>query len=274
MIKMATVWDRTTGFLGDNLAAVLPLALLAIFLPTSMQDSFAAFDDTAMPGARLAVALLAIALTGIILWGHLAIAAMAIEGGGDRARPMALATRRLLPAIGVMIVAGLLALLLLIPSAIVAAAFGVDVRALATMPAGAMPEAAKLPLALCVLVTVPIALWALARVYLLLTPVIVAERRGIAAIGRAFALSRGLTWRIIGVILLYAVVSAIAQLAAKVVFGSVFELVAGGSGPLSLAKILTSIVSGAVSCAFTVVAAVFCAKLYRLTSDQDDLPLP
>ncbi len=137
-----------------------------------------------------------------------------------------------------------------------------------------MPAAAKLPFVLVTGLTLPVALWALARILALLVPVVVAERRGIRAFGRAFALSRGLAWRILGVILLYAIVSGVVQLAAKLGFGSIFELVVGGEGPLSLAKILTSIVSGAVSCAFAVLAAVFCAKLYLVTSGQDAPPLP
>src|SRR3546814_11182112 len=38
MVRMGTVWDRTTAFLGDRSAAVLAIAGPLIFLPTCLQE--------------------------------------------------------------------------------------------------------------------------------------------------------------------------------------------------------------------------------------------
>jgi hypothetical protein len=40
MVKMSTVWDRTAEFLSDNIGAIVPVALLAFFVPASIGGSF------------------------------------------------------------------------------------------------------------------------------------------------------------------------------------------------------------------------------------------
>jgi hypothetical protein len=281
MIRMATVWDRTSEFLADNLAKLLPLALLTMFLPNSVEQNLASVATTATPGLKAGLSIVTIALAALTLWGKLAITAIVVERPqpGNAAEPhttgaaTGIAGRRLLPAIGVLVLFGLIVLALLLPPLAVLALFRFDFATLGTLPQATISDAARVPFGIALLVVAPIAVWLMARVYVLLIPVVLAERRGAGAISRAFALSRGLVWRILGVLILYAIVAGIAELAAKSVFGTIFELVVGGEGPLSLAKILTSIVSGAVACAFTVLATVFCAKLYLATSGQDDLPL-
>ena len=39
MVNMGNVWDRTTEFLSDNLGAVVPIALLTIFVPQSISGA-------------------------------------------------------------------------------------------------------------------------------------------------------------------------------------------------------------------------------------------
>jgi hypothetical protein len=95
-----------------------------------------------------------------------------------------------------------------------------------------------------------------------LSGLILSERRGAGAIPRAFRLTRGLTWKLVGVVILYAIVSIVAQWAAQGVFGSVLALIAGGEGPVTLAGVLTGAIVAAVQTAFTVLAAAFTAKLY------------
>ncbi|CAN5343582.1 hypothetical protein BH09PSE4_BH09PSE4_16920 [soil metagenome] len=277
MVKMGTVWDRTTEFLGDNLAALMPIALLTIFLPTSVQQNLTIVVATATPGTKAALSLVMVVLWLLMLWGQLAITAMAIDSGPASIEPRpsasSVATRRLLPAIGVLLITGLIMVLLAIPALGVLAAYGFDFSTLSTTPHPSLPDAAKLPFSIAVLITFPVMIWLMARVYVVLTPVVVAEQRGIGAISRSFSLTKGLVLRIVGVMILYGIVAGVAQLAAKTVFGSVFELVAGGEGTMSLATILTSIVVGAVSAAFTVLATVFCAKLYLAASGQEDTSL-
>jgi ABC-type spermidine/putrescine transport system permease subunit II len=67
--------------------------------------------------------------------------------------------------------------------------------------------------------------------------------------------------------LLYIIVSFVSQKAAQFVFGTVFGLVFGSDGTVSLSAVLTSILVAVVASAFSVLAAAFTAKLYRALRD-------
>src|SRR3546814_5010707 len=80
-----------------------------------------------------------------------------------------------------------------------------------------------------------------------LNSVVVAERRGVGAIRRAFGLTRGLALRIVGVVILFFVVWGVSAMAATTVLGSIFQLAFGGEGAITLATVLTGVVGGAVT---------------------------
>src|SRR5690606_37536284 len=104
-----------------------------------------------------------------------------------------------------------------------------------------IPPAAGIPVALYILVLVPLLLWLFARLSVT-TPVVVGEARMLGAIPRSWALTRGHALKIVGVFLLYLVVSLVAVGAAQGVFGSILELVVGGEGRVSLATVLTAVI--------------------------------
>lgn len=258
---MSGVWDRTAEFLSDNLSALLPIALILIFVPTSIEGSLAglAQDRSAL---AVGVQLVGVALAIVTLLGQLSIMALAMDPARGRdAWRTGLA--RLPQAVLVLIVVLLILALLALPVVLVLAGFGYDFSA---RMAGQMPEvppAAIGIIALYCLMLLPIGLWISARLALV-SPTIVAEGIGIGALGRSIELTRGNALAIIGVILLYAIVSIVAVLAAQTVFGSIFVLIAGNEGGgMSIAAVLTSIVVATVQTAFTVIAAAFLAQLYR-----------
>ena len=264
-VKIGEVWDRTTEFVGDSLPLLLPIALVSLLIPTSLMGSLADLQVSGSALVRAALGLLQIAFALLSLWGQLAIAALAIDPPlGSRVRSVALA--RLPAAIGVY----------LIPFILVALIFGVQWVTLmiyggfdvAQISAGEMdvrqinlPPGVGQTVAVLFLVELAVVLFVLARL-LPLTGVIVAERRGLGAYARAFRLTRGMTWKLLGVILLYAVVAWVSSLAATTVFGSILRLVAPGEGSVTVAGVLTAIAAAAVQAVFTVLAAAFCAKLY------------
>lgn len=270
MVKMGTVWDRTAEFLSDNIGTVLPVALLAFFVPASIEGNFEAAMTGAGTGlvAVLRVAQLAFAI--LSLWGTLTITAMALDMGGEDGAAR-IAQRRLPAAIVVWLVLLLAAFVLALPVLAILVIGGVDLEALA---AGSIPEISPTTatiVAFYTLALVLVLLWASARL-IVSTPVIVREGRWLSAIPQSWRLTGGSTLRIIGVILLYVLVSWVAQLAANTVFGSIFALVAGGGGEgVSLAGILTSIVTAGVQTAFLVLMAAFEAKLYLALTAQAGL---
>jgi hypothetical protein len=268
MVRIGDVWDRTTEFLSDQLRAILPIAVLAVLVPTSITNSLSDLQQSGPAGTRALLGVLSLVFGLLSLWAQLAIASLAIDGVGARR-----ATERFLPAVGVFLLLGLafalVAAVLIVPTMLIG---GFDFSQLrlgqTSMQPLSLPAGYRLGLVLAALLLFVLFI-ALAARLAPLTAVILNERRGVGAIGRAFGLTRGLTWKLIGVIILFAIVSTVSQWAAQAVFGSVLALIAGGEGPVTLAKVLTGAIIAAVQTAFTVIAAAFTAKLYLASVARD-----
>lgn len=261
MVKMGDVWDRTAEFLSDNIAAILPVALLAFFVPASISGNFAAAREGAGLGLEAGLLLAQLALAILSVWGTIAITVMALDDAGSEG--VGRTALRRLPAALVLAVTGfVVAIVALLPIPLVLGANGVDMTALAEGRDAAMGSGPATFVALYVLALAAIGIWLMARL-IVVNPVLVREGRWLSAYTQSWKLTRGVTWRIIGVILLFALVAWVSWLAAQTVFGSVFALVAGEMDDgVSLAGVLTSIVVAAVQTAFMVLGAAFVAKLY------------
>lgn len=258
MVSIGDVWDRTTEFVSDHLRNVLPIAILAILIPATISANSAAIGTADSPALRAGIAALGLGASLLSLWGQLAITSLAIDGVGARR-----ATQRLGPAIGVFLLLGL-GIAAIVLAAYIAAALigGVDLSQVRwSAQAPQMPPGIGWGFGLTMLIVLAALIAILVRLAPL-TAVIVAERRGAGAIARAFRLTHGLAWKLLGVVLLYAVVSIVSQWAATAVFGSVLSLIIGGEGPFSIARVVTSVIAAAVQTAFSVLAAAFAAKLY------------
>ena len=261
MVRMGDVWDRTTDFLGEHLSAVLPIVLLGIFVPLSVGNSLSELWLTAGSSAKVALTVGFVVIYLAVFWAYLALTAMAIDPAlARRAGPVGLG--RLPAGVGAYLILALVILALTIPLGVLLAASGIDVDALGRgEPMGPVAPGIGWALLIYLLLLFAAVVAATARLATM-GAVVVAERRGAGAVVRAFRMTRGLTWKLIGVAILYGVVSNICAMAAKTVFGTVLRLFAGGEGALSVATVVTGIVVAAVSAAFTTLAAVFCAKLY------------
>ncbi len=261
MTKMGTVWDRTAEFLSDNLGAILPVALLAFFVPASIEGSFQAAKASAGPGLVLSLYLVQLAFGILSIWGSLTITAMALDMAEARGAG-AIGRARLLPAllVSLALFAGMFVISLPVPIALQLA--GYDMMALARGELTSLSTEMAGGIALYMLAALALILWLGARLFVT-NAVIVREKRMFSALRQSWKLTRGKTLAIIGVILLYVLVSWVSILAANMVFGSIFTLVAGGAADgISLAGVLTSIVVAAVQTGFTVLAPAFSAKLY------------
>lgn len=261
MVSMGSVWDRTAEFLSDNLGTLLPIALLAIFVPTTISANLSGLQPTASPAAASWLGLGVFLLALVSFWGQLAVTVLAIDPalGRDATK---LATRRFPAALLVAIVMLVVALLAVIPIGVMLAVAGVDLTGLegGTMPT--VPDSVALWVTLYGLVITALAIWVFARLAVVV-PAIVGDRLAIGAFARSWKLTHGVALKIVGVLVLYAIVSIVANLAATTAFGAVMYLVAGrGEDGLSLASVLTTIVGGTVSTAFTVLGTAFLAKLY------------
>ena len=268
MATIGDVWDSTTDVLAGRSREIVPIALGALLLPALVSAALggaAAGPVTGTATAAGAVGAVVAVVTGTIaLWGRLAITAVALDPTTDSKQARAQATRRLLPMIGVLLVLAAAGIVLLMPLVVVLIGAGLDYPTLAatgrvrvpTMSGGAMWFVRLYSLALVVL-----ALWVVARIKLLAASVVLAEGRVIGAIGRAAALTRGMTWRLIGVVVLYYVVLGVVVLATSWVAATVFRLALGPDSQGTVA-FLAGAFGAAVGAALDTTAQVFAARLY------------
>lgn len=263
MVKMGTVWDRTVEFISDNLGVLTPLALITLFVPLSAMQSLTPLVKQASAGGGLGLSILLLVLSLIAVVGGLAVIALALDIATDARSAIRTGLARMPAVLLNSVLLALLFCLLILPAVFIIQASGVQPSALRTDPS-LFPASALVYLLLVGIV----GLWLAARLALM-GSVVVGERRWVGAIGRSFRLTKGVALKIVGVILLYFIVSQVAGLAAKTVFGSILSLVAGNEDVVNVATVLTSIIVSAVATAFQVLAAVFLAKLYLALRAED-----
>lgn len=266
MVKIGTVWESAVEAVRGRAGMILPIAVLAIFLPAVLQAGVAAYSPATTPSAGLMNGLLSMALGALGIWGGLAIMAIVSHPSVTTADATGLATARLLPAVGVALVLGALLGLLLLPILAVLAASGVDFTALGTAGGGARPLAGGAATFVLIygLLMLGLILWLGTRL-VLLNPVILHERIGLRAIRRSFDLTRGMAGRLFGALLLFLIVLLVATSAAQLVAGLVARLALGADG-VATATFLAAVVAAIVSTIFTVLAYAFVARLYAMLS--------
>lgn len=265
MVSMGTVWDRATEFLSDNLAAIFPLALFAIFIPSAISQSVAPLGVLGVTVA-FEIQIVKIVLAVLSLWGQIALMALALDANAGRGSAIATANRRLLPIIGILLILAVGVAALLLPFAIALIVAGFDFQAAMTGGKPELPQGVYGFLVPYLLFVVGGGMWLWARL-VLVTPTMIIERRGIGVFARSFKLTRPVQWKIVGVLILYVIVVFVSWLAAEFVFGSVFGLIAGGDRPVTVATVLTAIFVSIVLTGFSVLATAFTAKLYLAVRD-------
>jgi len=271
MAKMSIVWDRTTAFVGEHLGTLVPLALAAFVAPGVINSGVSAAAATASPGVRGMVGALVVLLSIVSFWGSLTVIALATGAGGlaDAGR---LAARRLPASLLVSIGIGIAAAVAMLPVPLILATRGYDLMAIAAGQGANIvvdPQTSSM-VALWVLVLVVAGLFLFTRL-LLVSTVVLREGVLFRAIGRSWALTRGHGWRILGLLLLFTLIGGIAQLAARMVFGSVFALLFGNAPGLTTAMVLTTIVTAIVQAVVVVLLAAFQGRLYVALTTSDSV---
>lgn len=261
MVRVGVVWDRTVAFIGDHAGALVPIALGTLVLPNALSGALEPVRAVAPLGTRALIGLVMIAAGLVTIWGQLAITALALEPVEARGGALGEGGRRLPAMVGVsltLLVAFVVVSLPLWILIYLAGMASMDMAGIQSVATGA----ARGRILIGVLVMALLLLWIGARLSVLM-PVVVAERRGLGAIPRAFALTRGLGLKMAAVILLYVVVLSIASYAAQTVFGTVLALLTGGAGSVTVASVLTALAVAVVAAIFAALASVFTAQLYR-----------
>jgi hypothetical protein len=245
------------------------IAALLIFLPAVVQDAVAAWAGRS-PAASGIGALVGLVAALLAIWGNLALVAAASDPVVDGQGALAIGARRLAPAIGLSVLVVVALALLSVPAVALLAASGLDPATLATGAASGAVVAAPGPLlgaGLYLLALLAATVWIGARLALF-WPVVVNERCGTGSFARSFALTRRLTWRIVGVSILFVVLLLVALSAAQLVATLVVRLLAGADGATA-AHFAGGVADAAVSAGGAAVSAAFVAQLYRVVSGRE-----
>ncbi len=269
-VKMTRVWDATTEFLNERASAVFAVAAGMIFAPALVSGVLERSVAPNTPGMA-AVQLIGIVLSLVTAAGALAITALAIRPmrAGEAA---GIGARRLLPFFGVSIAVLAVVFVAVIPVVAILIAGGVDLEALAAGSIAAPGMGTGMTFALLgyMVVAFVVAIWVSARLVVLL-PVIVAERRGLGAIGRAWHLTRGHALKIVGLLLLYGIVAAVLSGGIGAAVGAIGTLLGAGQPGLSVGAALVAVVLAVISTMLSVVQSAFTGKLYTALAPAGDL---
>lgn len=273
MVRIGTVWDSAVEAVRGRAGMIAPIAAFALFLPSVIQTAITSFwarpwGVAPSVGGSLTIMLVSIGLMLLTLWGALAITAITNDPSVTGADAGRRASARLLPLVGVTVALAVAFGLLIVPLAVLFVAAGVDVAAMATP--GYRPElggGAVVAMLLYMLLLLGLFIWLVARL-LPLVPVVLHERLGLGAIGRAFRLTRGAGAKLVGVFILYVVVLGVATFAVQSVVGLIFRLILGADN-IATAQFLGGVAGAVVSTVFSVLSYAFVSRLYAAESGRD-----
>ena len=269
-VRIGTVWDSTQQVLAGRAGIMVPFAAIGFVLPGALQLVLA----PPVPGQpQVGVAAFAVMVVSVLLgiWAQLAIMALATHPATTSGEASRAGFRRMWPVLGVALAIGfvfaLVALVMIVALGLSHYNFAAALAANgdpSKMPS--MSGGLALFLLLYGLIVLVGSLWLVARL-MLVYAVVLNERRGLGAIRRSLALTRGLTWRLIGVFLLFGVVTLVATLAVQSVTGAVFRLMLGADQAMTAVR-LAALLGSVVSAGFMTLAYVFIARLYVATAGE------
>ena len=270
-VRIGSVWDSTQQVLAGRASMLVPFAAIGFVLPAMLQVLLVPQTSMAQMSASASATGVLVGLIAIVLgiWAQLAIMALATHPATTSAEASRAGVRRLLPLLGVAFAMGLIIVLVVFVPLVVLGLSGFDfTRAVAAQGNPALmpplPSGAALFIGLYALTLVVLGFWLMARL-MLTYAVVLNERRGLGAIRRSIALTRGMTWRLIGITILFSIVFFVAAAAVQGVAGLIFRLILGADR-ITWVLALTGLVGSIVTAGFMTMAYVFIARLYVATA--------
>jgi|KBSMisStaDraftv2_1062788.scaffolds.fasta_scaffold183846_2 hypothetical protein len=252
-VSFTEVWDQTRAFVAKEVALLAPVALTCFALPLMIWSMIMPEAiDPAHPPAPGPWVVAPIPLMLIQLVGWLALVSLVLRPAISVKEAMQHALRKLPAALAVVLV-------LLGIGSVMAVALAI-VTGVVSVFSGAGKEGAQrlfivlMIVALLIVTTRLIVLWPN-----------VADGQGgpIRTVQRTLRLTKGDGWRLLGLLLLAAVVSAILSLTAEMAGGSVLLLLGRMVGNDALGRSLALALNAIVVGLWQMVTVVYVAFLYR-----------
>jgi hypothetical protein len=254
-LSITTAWNETVDFLKGNFGALFTVALAFIALPSVAMQALgpaqAAAGEAPEPGLWLLFFPIVIVLSIV---GTLAISALALRRENVVGAAIALGFRRFLPMLGASLLLGLAALIIAVPLVLLTGIDPEKLRSPSPETAGSVLLFACLFVILFLVIAVRL---------LLMSPVAAAERAGpVGIIRRSWELTKGHFWKLLGFVLLLAIVLMVVAAAVGAVGGILVAIVAGKPEPGSIAALLMLLIAGLVNAAWAAVFTSMIARIY------------
>jgi hypothetical protein len=268
MISMGKVWDRAMEVMAGRAAIIASIAFMLLFAPSVAQAAIDAVAG-ASPGLTFIGGLIGLVVALGALIGTLAITAVATDPAVDQRTALAIGGGRIGPMFGIGLVLMIALFVSAMPAILLLGTSGFDVdRARAGLSQDTL-DLGRFGLAmLFFLMLAAMWFWIAARL-VPLVGVVVNERRGLGALRRSFALSRGSALKLIGVLILYSIVLAVVLMATTSIVGLIVRLLVGPDAPGAVG-FGTGVAAAAVTAVSSVVQAVFSGQFYVAARDVRD----
>lgn len=263
-LSIGKAWDETSAFLGREARLVAPVALATFALPSILADW--AYPGE-RPGAGAMLVLLVLLLA--VLVGQMTIVLLATGWSGSIGEAMTKAVRRL-PAL----IAALLIVFVPVMS-IAVVGFGASLASAGiTDPAALTPEAiARLPNILWLVLFLSLFFFIAGVRLFPISAVAASEAVGpIRLLKRSWALTSGVFWRLLVLVLLLGLVAVVLDSAVTMVVGSIATLAAGEPRAFNLSALIVALASGLVGAIVSSVSAVMVGRVYAQLSAQPSIP--
>ena len=265
-LSIGNAWDEAKAALAKNRRLVVPVSLGLILVPaviSAMVEPRAAPGEQPDAGPWMWVMLVMII---VMLTGQMAIVLLTNGWQGSVGEAIGRALRRL----PMLLLAALMVMVpLILLMSILLAVVGISTGGDGSFSAASLASTGWL--------VILIGLLAILAVGVRLLPLVVlvaSEDIGpVAAIKRAFALTRGHFWKLLGFMLLATIAFLIVAAAAGAVIGSIISLLLGRPEPWSVSLLLVALTAGLVQAAFVTLYTAMLARITaQLASPQASVP--
>jgi hypothetical protein len=258
-LSISKAWDEASAFLGREMRLVMPVALAAFVIPSTVIqwiEPRGALEPSTDPATSFLLFLLALLITII---GQLTITALAIGWRGSVGEAMALGFRR----VWGVVVALLLVFLPFVTAAAVAAGTAMISAGLtdpATLTAEAVAESQEVLTVLFLMSLAVIALWA--KLFPMSGVAVSEGAAPFKLLARSWSLSKGHFWRLVATVLLLLIASTVLSAAVTYAGSPMVTLAFGQLEPFSSSALLVALLSGLASAAVSIVGATLVGRIY------------
>ena len=254
-LSISRAWDETREIFRRDGGLLISVALALIVLPAIVVGIIAP-PEPGVPASG-ADQILRIVAALIAIVGQLALIRLALGPSTSVGDSISHGARRFLPAFGAILILIILMAVIIIPlMAVLAMVMGIDPSQMASR-AKPGPQVGLLILIMCLVAL------AISVRFTLISPVASAEAIGpLAIIKRAWNLTKGHYWRILGLVVLLLIAAIFLLMTAGVLGGLLARLFSSDIEPFSVAALIVSLVAGVAQGAFSVLASVMLARVY------------